>query len=197
MKRKWHIFIISFICVLSLGSICCLPTALLTTRGNVSKVIKPSTTGGISSTQGISRNIPPLSRLRWSRSVHSYKFVTPTLLSVDPKARIQADLAYAPDVSVDCSPSDFEVRVKPGFYGLGADAQELTLGGDCRSNGVIRPHGDLLFTYPLTACGAVREVRLNPFVLTLINWRALLTLLITAAARLSGLQTRASLWTVS
>ncbi|KAG7226142.1 hypothetical protein INR49_014236, partial [Caranx melampygus] len=27
-----------------------------------------------------------------------------------------------------------------------------------RSNGVLRPYGDLLFTYPLTACDAVREV---------------------------------------
>ncbi|XP_028993813.1 zona pellucida sperm-binding protein 3 [Betta splendens] len=73
------------------------------------------------------------------------------------EARLQSDFAYLPDVSVTCSVSDFVVRVKPSFYGLGAHADELRLGGGCRSNGVLRPYGDLLFTYPLTACGAVRE----------------------------------------
>ncbi|KAI4804510.1 hypothetical protein KUCAC02_026136 [Chaenocephalus aceratus] len=43
------------------------------------------------------------------------------------------------------------------FYGHGANAEELRLGSGCKSNGVLRPYGDLLFTYPLTACGAVRE----------------------------------------
>ncbi|XP_068436631.1 zona pellucida sperm-binding protein 3-like [Clinocottus analis] len=60
-------------------------------------------------------------------------------------------------VSVTCSTIDFVVRVKPSFYGLGADAEELKLGSNCRSNGVLRPGGDLLFTYPLTSCDAVRE----------------------------------------
>lgn len=73
------------------------------------------------------------------------------------RADIQSDFAYVPDVSVTCSTSDFVLRVKPGFYGLGADADELTLGNTCRSNGVLRPYGDLLFTYPLTACDAVRQ----------------------------------------
>lgn len=70
---------------------------------------------------------------------------------------IQSDFAYVPDVSVTCSTSDFVLRVKPGFYGLGADADELTLGDTCRSNGLLRPYGDLLFTYPLVACDVVRH----------------------------------------
>ncbi|XP_078134266.1 zona pellucida protein C [Sander vitreus] len=75
----------------------------------------------------------------------------------EPEAKIQSDYAYLPDVSVTCSTSDVVVRVKPAFYGLGADKEELKLGSACKSNGVLRPYGDLLFTYPLTACDAVRE----------------------------------------
>lgn len=70
----------------------------------------------------------------------------------------RSDFAPGPDVSLTCSTSDFVVRVKPAFYGLGAAAEELRLGDTCRSNGVLRPYGDLLFTYPLTACEAVRQV---------------------------------------
>lgn len=78
------------------------------------------------------------------------------------QARIQPDFGYVPDVSVTCSATNFVLRVKPGFYGLGADADELRLGGTCRSTGVLRPYGDLLFTYPLTACDAVRhQVRVS------------------------------------
>ncbi|XP_035466775.2 zona pellucida sperm-binding protein 3 [Scophthalmus maximus] len=80
----------------------------------------------------------------------------PAPRSVRP-AKIQSDVARLPDVSVTCSVSDLVVRVKPAFYGLGAEAQDLELGSGCRSNGVLRPYGDLLFTYPLTACGAVRQ----------------------------------------
>ncbi|XP_018545460.1 zona pellucida sperm-binding protein 3 [Lates calcarifer] len=83
-----------------------------------------------------------------------YPPVTPR--SMRP-AKIQSDFAYLPDVSVTCSTSDFVVRVKPAFYGLGADADELKLGSSCKSNGVLGPYGDFLFTYPLTACDAVRE----------------------------------------
>ncbi|XP_075964224.1 zona pellucida sperm-binding protein 3 [Anarhichas minor] len=75
----------------------------------------------------------------------------------EPEAKIQSDFAYLPDVSVTCSSSDFVVRVKPSFYGLGAEAEELKLGRNCKSNGVLWPYGDLLFTYPLTSCDAVRE----------------------------------------
>ncbi|KAM3595128.1 uncharacterized protein V6R79_018515 [Siganus canaliculatus] len=70
---------------------------------------------------------------------------------------LPSGFAYLPDVSVTCSTSDFVVRVKPSFYGLDADAEELTLGETCKSNGVLRPYGDLLFTYPLTACDGVRQ----------------------------------------
>lgn len=75
-----------------------------------------------------------------------------------PELNIQSDFAYLPDVSVTCSTSDFVVRIKPAFYGLGAEAEELLLGSSCKSNGLLRPYGDLLFSYPLTACDGVREV---------------------------------------
>lgn len=71
---------------------------------------------------------------------------------------IQPSSSNVPDVSVACSASDLVLRVKPTFYGLFADKEELRLGDDCQSNGVLRPYGDLLFTYPLTACGVVRQV---------------------------------------
>ncbi|XP_061552914.1 zona pellucida protein C [Phycodurus eques] len=67
------------------------------------------------------------------------------------------DLASLPDVSVTCSAFDLVVRVKPSFYGFGADESELQLGRSCRSNGVLGPYGDLLFTYPLTDCGSRQE----------------------------------------
>ncbi|XP_031598185.2 uncharacterized protein si:ch211-67f13.7 [Oreochromis aureus] len=75
-----------------------------------------------------------------------------------PELKIQSDFAYLPDVSVTCSTSDFVVRIKPAFYGLGAEAEELLLGSSCKSNGLLRPYGDLLFSYPLTACDGVREM---------------------------------------
>lgn len=116
-----------------------------------SKLTKQSSTGDSASplSQLSSRGVYPLSPPEISRSVRPGK----------PEAKIQPDFAYLPDVSVTCSKSDFVVRVKPAFYGLGADAEELKLGRNCKSNGVLRPYGDLLFTYPLTACDAVREVR--------------------------------------
>nr|XP_033967605.1 uncharacterized protein LOC117467836 isoform X2 [Pseudochaenichthys georgianus] len=88
---------------------------------------------------------------------------TPSPLSVltsafmRPEEKFQLDFAYLQDVSVTCSTADFVLRVKPVFYGHGANAEELRLGSGCKNNGVLRPYGDLLFTYPLTACGAVRE----------------------------------------
>ncbi|XP_011614516.1 zona pellucida sperm-binding protein 3 [Takifugu rubripes] len=75
----------------------------------------------------------------------------------ESRTEIQSDFAYVPDVSVTCSTSGFVLRVKPSFYGLGADADELSLGGTCRSNGLLQPYGDLLFTYPLVACDVVRH----------------------------------------
>ncbi|XP_015245397.1 PREDICTED: zona pellucida sperm-binding protein 3-like [Cyprinodon variegatus] len=77
---------------------------------------------------------------------------SPTVIPVNLEPSIQSS------VSVTCSPSGFVVRVNPAFYGLGADDQELTLGRNCRSNGVLRPQGDLLFTYALTACDGVQEL---------------------------------------
>ncbi|XP_061599287.1 zona pellucida sperm-binding protein 3-like [Cololabis saira] len=92
-------------------------------------------------------------------SFHSPVPVTPpSRPPVEPDARIQSDIADVPDVSVTCSTSDFVLRVKPAFYGLGADAQELTLGRSCKSNGVLKPQGDLLFQYPLRACDGAREL---------------------------------------
>ncbi|KAK0153023.1 Zona pellucida sperm-binding protein 3 [Merluccius polli] len=65
---------------------------------------------------------------------------------------------YRPDVSITCSTSDFVVRVKTAFYGLGANAEELRLGSTCRSNGVLGPYGDLLFAFRITECDVQREV---------------------------------------
>ncbi|XP_077587648.1 zona pellucida sperm-binding protein 3-like [Stigmatopora nigra] len=62
------------------------------------------------------------------------------------------------DVSLTCSAFDLVLRVKPSFYGIGADESELQLGPNCRSNGVLSPSGDLLFAYPLTACGSRKEL---------------------------------------
>lgn len=121
-----------------------------------SKLIKLSTTGVGKSSQSL-----PFSTSLWSQlsSQRAHSPPPETVRPGRPEAKIQSDFAYLPDVSVTCSVSDFVVRVKPSFYGLGADAEELKLGSSCKSNGVLRPYGDLLFTYPLTACDAVREVR--------------------------------------
>ncbi|XP_026211629.1 zona pellucida domain-containing protein [Anabas testudineus] len=119
-----------------------------------SKLVKLSSRGHSSPS-----STSPLSPLR-SWGVHSFP-PPPTPRSLRPgkaKANTRSHFAHLPDVSVTCSVSDFVVRVKPAFYGLGADAEELKLGSDCKSNGVLRPYGDLLFTYPLTACDAVREL---------------------------------------
>ncbi|XP_029114272.1 zona pellucida sperm-binding protein 3-like [Scleropages formosus] len=56
-------------------------------------------------------------------------------------------------VSVSCSRGALELRVTPPPPGL------LRLGRRCRSNGVDRATGELLFTYPLSACGSTRQVR--------------------------------------
>lgn len=83
----------------------------------------------------------------------------PTLLDrTVPKS--QPDFATLPDVSVTCSSGDFVVRVKRNFYGFEADTDELTLGSTCKSNGVLMPYGDLLFSYPLMECDGKRQVRL-------------------------------------
>ncbi|KAF7662987.1 hypothetical protein LDENG_00222220 [Lucifuga dentata] len=92
-------------------------------------------------------------------------FTVPPLLRSEPgtpgsgpEAKIGSGFAHLPDVSVSCSASDVVVRVRPAFYGLRAKAEELKLGGSCESKGVLRPSGDLLFTYPLTRCEVRREL---------------------------------------
>lgn len=82
----------------------------------------------------------------------------PAIEQVPQQSNIQPGSSNVPDVSATCSAADLVLRVKPTFYGLFADKKELKLGDNCESNGVLRPYGDLLFTYPLTACGAVRQV---------------------------------------
>ncbi|XP_060938967.1 zona pellucida sperm-binding protein 3 [Limanda limanda] len=155
MKTKWHVYILWS--VLSLGLLCCAADTSAFTRrkGGVSNLGHPRSKPARVSTPEFSLKLPassaPLSKLSPPRR-------PPPL---DPRAMLpaqtQSDLAAVPDVSVTCSTSDLVVRVKPAFYGQGAEAEELILGRSCRSNGVLRPYGDLLFTYPLTACDAVRE----------------------------------------
>nr|XP_033499364.1 zona pellucida sperm-binding protein 3 [Epinephelus lanceolatus] len=153
MKTKWHLYILWS--VLSLGLLSCAVDTYdspFSRRKKVfklgtpkSKPIKQSPTGDRKSSQRLHASISPLSHLG-ARS----------LRPGDHETKIQSDFAYLQDVSVTCSTSDFVVRVKPAFYGLGADAEELKLGSSCKSNGVLRPYGDLLFMYPLTACDVVR-----------------------------------------
>lgn len=161
MKTKWYLFAL-FIFFIFIGTL----TSAAETLKKRRKGFKPGPQKPKQSTKEDRK-----SRKRYSggspqitRSLHSTSLGTG---KTEEEARTQADFASLPDVSVTCSTTDFVVRVKPAFYGLGADAQELTLGSSCKSNGVLRPQGDLLFTYPLTKCDGVREVRpcprLSPF----------------------------------
>ncbi len=164
MKVKWHLCILWS--VLLFGLLSCAANTYespftrrkkafkLATRQ--SKPIKLSTTGDRRSSQRSPASTSPLSELSTQRPHRPPAPVTPV---EQHRAKIQSDFAALPDVSVTCSTSDFVLRVKPAFYGLGANAEELKLGSTCKSNGVLRPYGDLLFTYPLTACDAVRQVR--------------------------------------
>lgn len=100
----------------------------------------------------------------WIRSsTSSLSSLNTPLALVTPRA---VDFAHLPDVSLTCSTSDFVVRVKPTFYGLGAEAEELKIGNTCKSNGVLTPYGDLLFTYPLKACDSILQVNLPYVVFT-------------------------------
>ncbi|XP_059209291.1 uncharacterized protein si:ch211-67f13.7 [Centropristis striata] len=160
MKTKWHLYMLWG--VLSLGLLCCAVDTSVTRRKQLfkldtpkSKPVKLSRTGDRNSSERSPAGTSPLSQLSPPRPVPP-----PTPRSTRPGrpgAGSRSALAYLPDVSVTCSTSDLVVRVKPAFYGLGAVAEELKLGSACKSNGVLRPYGDLLFTYPLTACDAVRE----------------------------------------
>lgn len=165
MKTTWLLYVLC-----SVLSLCLLSCAIgthespFTRRKKVLKLgtpksqsIQQSRTDDRKSSQRLPTSISPTSPLSSQRP---YPPLTPrSMRSGEPEAKIQSDYAYLPDVSVTCSTSDVVVRVKPAFYGLGADKEELKLGSACKSNGVLRPYGDLLFTYPLTACDAVREVR--------------------------------------
>lgn len=168
MKTKLYVFILWS--VLSIGLLVFDLDAYeppFTRRKTLVNVVAPKSKSTRLSTTGD----PSLSKIPFSRSSSSKRRskgpqpppapLTPRAVRPgDPRAEIQSVFAYVPDVSVTCSTSDFVLRVKPAFYGLGAEAEELTLGNTCKSNGVLRPYGDLLFTYPLTACDAVRQVRL-------------------------------------
>ncbi|XP_031135082.1 zona pellucida sperm-binding protein 3 [Sander lucioperca] len=163
MKTTWLLYVLC-----SVLSLCLLSCAIgthespFTRRKKVLKLgtpksqsIQQSRTDDRKSSQRLPTSISPTSPLSSQRP---YPPLTPrSMRSGEPEAKIQSDYAYLPDVSVTCSTSDVVVRVKPAFYGLGADKEELKLGSACKSNGVLRPYGDLLFTYPLTACDAVRE----------------------------------------
>nr|XP_046268202.1 zona pellucida sperm-binding protein 3 [Scatophagus argus] len=166
MKTKWHLYIMWS--VLSLGllnSAVRTYESQFTRRKKVFKLgtpktkpIKLSSTGDRQSTKGLPGSTSSLSQLSSRRPYPPSVRGTPRSgRPQEPRTMIQSDFAYVPDVSVTCSTSDFVVRVKPAFYGLGADAEELKLGNTCKSNGVLRPYDDLLFTYPLTACDAVRQ----------------------------------------
>lgn len=153
MNTKWHLCVLW--AVLSIGLLLC----VVDTHGSPKqKVFQPDAPNpnpkklsitGSSSIYRTPSDRSPSKDPDFNPGGGSPRAVTPV--------EIQSDFAYVPDVSVTCSASDFVLRVKPGFYGLGADADELTLGDGCRSTGVLRLTGDLLFTYPLTACGAVRH----------------------------------------
>lgn len=158
MKASWHHHILW-----SVLSLCLLSCALDTYESPFSrservfklgtqtaKPIKQSATGD--------RRSSPRSLLPASTNPLCQLISRRPSLHRTPRS-IQSDFAYLPDVSVTCSTNDFVVRVKPSFYGLGAEAEELKVGSKCKSNGVLRPDGDLLFTYPLTSCDVVREVR--------------------------------------
>ncbi|XP_034713665.1 zona pellucida sperm-binding protein 3 isoform X2 [Etheostoma cragini] len=164
MKTKWRPYILW-----SVFSLCLLNCAIGTYESPFTRKKQVFKLGGTLKSQSIkqsrtddrksSRRLPtstsPMSPLSSQRP---YPPLTPRPMRPgDPEAKIQAEFAYLPDVSVTCSASDVVVRVKPAFYGLGAGKEELKLGSACKSNGVLRPYGDLLFTYPLTACDAVRE----------------------------------------
>lgn len=164
MKTKWYPFILWS--VLSLGLLSSAVDTYespLTRRKGVFKLgaprIKLPLAEDRESNQRLPADTPPEPQRGYRRS---YSASAPVTLGPmrpgKPEAKIQSDFAYLPDVSVTCSTSDFVVRIKPAFYGLGAEAEELLLGSSCKSNGLLRPYGDLLFSYPLTACDGVREV---------------------------------------
>ncbi|XP_051507414.1 uncharacterized protein si:ch211-67f13.7 [Myxocyprinus asiaticus] len=73
-------------------------------------------------------------------------------------ARVPPESNRLPGVSATCSKTGLVLRVKKNFYGFSAEAEELTLGQTCKSNGVIEPKDELLFTYALTDCQSEQQV---------------------------------------
>ncbi|XP_046874260.1 zona pellucida sperm-binding protein 3 isoform X1 [Hypomesus transpacificus] len=98
------------------------------------------------------------------------KFTSPSPLQIQrtvhpkrPDLRSKEGFTSLPDVSVSCSTSELVLRVRRSFYGFGADTKELTLGVTCKSNGVVRPRNDMLFTYHLTDCDGKSEEASDSF----------------------------------
>ncbi|TRY93372.1 hypothetical protein DNTS_032865, partial [Danionella cerebrum] len=67
-------------------------------------------------------------------------------------------ITHLPDVSVICRSTGFVLRVRRSFFGFSVVSEELTLGKTCKSNGLLEPNGDLLFTYSLADCQSLKQV---------------------------------------
>ncbi|XP_051772239.1 zona pellucida sperm-binding protein 3 isoform X2 [Ctenopharyngodon idella] len=100
-------------------------------------------------------NTPDLTR---QRSVPVLRIRGQAPARIPPGQDYLPEFNRLPDVSVTCSSKGFVLRVKKSFYGFSAVAEELTLGETCKSNGVLEPHEDLLFTYALTDCQGQQQV---------------------------------------
>ncbi|KAM7403910.1 hypothetical protein PAMA_004367 [Pampus argenteus] len=159
MKTKWHLYILWS--VLSLDLLGCSTDTYESTpavrRKKIVKLGPPKFEPDATKPSTTDNKRKPSPRL-FASTFPSSQTRAQTSPVRPGEAKIGSDFAYLPDVSVTCSTSDFVVRVKAAFYGLGADASELNLGSSCKSNGVLRPYGDLLFTYPLTSCDSQREL---------------------------------------
>ncbi|XP_056327075.1 uncharacterized protein si:ch211-67f13.7 [Danio aesculapii] len=80
-----------------------------------------------------------------------------TPVGVPPGEDYLPKLNLLSDVSVTCSSTGFVLRVNKRFYGFSAMSEELTLGETCKSNGVLEPNSELLFTYALTDCQGKKQ----------------------------------------
>lgn len=92
------------------------------------------------------------------RSVPVLRIRGQTPARIPPGQDYLPEFNRLPDVSVTCLSKGFVLRVKKSFYGFSVVAEELTLGETCKSNGVLEPHEDLLFTYALTDCQGKQQV---------------------------------------